>query len=355
MSAIPYDPTRGSLFRPANLDGLPPNVQFFSDPIIQSIHRQRSHEANPTDAGLCAELSRLAYFKFEDSDKKKKELAVSLLKIDLNLVKDFSDGGTQGYVAENENSVFLVFRGTESVDIQKGFKGRFKHYCRTLNPLEFFKAYKFLKYRRSRGESDPYNLIQTFIDFFIDILFIKKKANDGLQGKIHTGFLYAFSSSKSSWEETVRKAVADNNKSIIICGHSLGAALATLAAAYLLTDFPGRVRLHTFGSPCVGNKEFVDSLTGVIHERHVDCRDIVTRVPPEWLCYAHHGEPSYIFSDGRIETKPESSAINNDRCKAFFTYFCDYKKRPFQNDNVWFRDLADHAPINYVSGVLGLR
>jgi hypothetical protein len=57
----------------------------------------------------------------------------------------------------------------------------------------------------------------------------------------------------------------------------------------------------------------------------------------------------------RIETNPKPSAINNDRRKAFFTYFCDYKKRPFHNDNVWLRGLADHAPINYVSGVLGLR
>ena len=248
-------------------------------------------------------------------------------------------------------------RGTESVDIQEGFKGRFKHHCRTLNPLEFVKAYKFLKHRRSGGESDRWNFRQALIDFFTDLLFIKKKATDGLQGKIHTGFLNAYSSSKLSWEKIVRKAVAGNDKTIIICGHSLGAALASLAAAYLLTDFKGRVRLYTFGSPRVGNKEFVTSLTGVIHERYMDCRDIVTRVPSEWLCYAHHGDLRYIFSDGRIETNPETSAINNDRCKAFFSYFCDYKIRlfPNDNDNVWLRDLADHTPINYVSGVLGLR
>ncbi|MEY3288772.1 MAG: hypothetical protein RLZZ419_1014 [Pseudomonadota bacterium] len=65
MSEIPYDPKRCSLFRPANLDELPPNEQinkgFFSDPITQAIRQQRSHETNPTDAGLCTELSRLAY------------------------------------------------------------------------------------------------------------------------------------------------------------------------------------------------------------------------------------------------------------------------------------------------------
>ena len=94
MSVMPYDSKRCSLFRLANLDELPSNKRinkgFFSDTITQSIRRQRSHETNPTDAGLCAELSRLAYFKFEDSDKKKKELATFFLKIGLNLVLDFS-------------------------------------------------------------------------------------------------------------------------------------------------------------------------------------------------------------------------------------------------------------------------
>jgi len=346
MSTIPYDPQRCSLFRPANLDELSANEQlsksFFSSTITQAI-------INSAEAGLCAELSRLAYFKFENSNEKKEELDRLLGKIDLNLVTSFSEEeGTQGYVAENENSIFLVFRGTESVDFHKGFKG----YCQRLHPLEFFKSYKFLKYRR---KSSVCNFREAFHDFITDILFLKRKSNDKLQGRIHAGFLEAFESSKAQWESDVRAKVEGNGKPVIICGHSLGAALATLAAAYLLTDFPGRVRLHTFGSPRVGNKEFADSLTGIIHERHVDCRDIVTRVPPELFCYVHHGEPSYIFSDGRIATNPAPSEMKADMRKAFWSYLYTYKKWPFQNDNVWFRGLADHAPINYVSGVLKLR
>jgi hypothetical protein len=236
MPVIPYDPKRCSLFRPANLNELPPNEQinkgFFSDTITQAIRRQRSHETNPTDAGLCAELSRLAYFKFEDSDDKKKELAIFLLKIGLNLIDDFSETGTQGYVAEDENSVFLVFRGTESVDFDNDFKDRSKRDYLALHPLEFF------KYCR---KSKKWNFREAFIDIITDIFLIQTKSNDE-KGSIHGGFLNAFDSSKTQWESDLRVRVKGNDKPIIICGHSLGAALATLAAAYLRTDFPGRIQ-----------------------------------------------------------------------------------------------------------------
>jgi hypothetical protein len=294
MSVMPYDPKRCSLFRPANLDELPSNERvnkdFFSDTIAQAIRQQRqNNKTNSADAGLCAELSRLAYFKFENFKSKEeqdKELDGLLNKIDLNLITSFSEEGTQGFVAEDDNSVFLVFRGTEGIDFDKEFKDRSKHHYLALHPLEFF------KYCR---KSKEWNFREAFIDILTDIFLIQIKSNDE-KGSIHGGFLKAFDSSKAQWDSDIQARVKGNGKPIIICGHSLGAALATLAAAYLLTDFPGRIRLYTFGSPLVGNQEFVDSMKGVAHQRHVDCCDIVTRIPSE-LFYAHHGELRYIFSD----------------------------------------------------------
>lgn len=61
---------------------------------------------------------------------------------------------------------------------------------------------------------------------------------------------------------------------LVLTGHSLGGALATLA----LDDLPGS-RLVTFGAPRVGDRSFVESLRATSVERYVHCCDLVPRVP----------------------------------------------------------------------------
>jgi len=63
----------------------------------------------------------------------------------------------------------------------------------------------------------------------------------------------------------------------VLTGHSLGGALATLAA----TETPGSTRLITFGAPRVGDAAFVQRLAHCVVERYVNCCDLVPRVPPE--------------------------------------------------------------------------
>ena len=65
---------------------------------------------------------------------------------------------------------------------------------------------------------------------------------------------------------------------LVFAGHSLGAAVATLAASMFQGSQP---TLVTFGSPRVGDADFVAGLARVTPLRHVECCDIVTRVPPE--------------------------------------------------------------------------
>lgn len=104
-------------------------------------------------------------------------------------------------------------------------------------------------------------------------------------------------------------------------GHSLGAALATLAAARRRPD-----ALYTFGSPRVGNKLFATSLSGLPVHRVVDDEDIVATVPPEALGYFHVGD---LHLKG-----PELSFASRLR------YLFNPPKF-----------LADHAPVNYVDRI----
>lgn len=80
---------------------------------------------------------------------------------------------------------------------------------------------------------------------------------------------------------------------LIITGHSLGAAMATLMTYDIVTSFPTYKVLYfiNFGSPRVGNPSFVSSFSqhigSTIHYRVTHYYDIVPHMPEELLGYLH--------------------------------------------------------------------
>ena len=90
----------------------------------------------------------------------------------------------------------------------------------------------------------------------------------------------------------------DPNKPIIIAGHSLGGALATLLAYDAMRWFPGAARrmlLVTYGSPRVGDKRWAAGFDGeargcgLPHYRLVNGADVVPKLGPRPL-YEHCGQ-----------------------------------------------------------------
>jgi hypothetical protein len=132
-------------------------------------------------------------------------------------------------------------------------------------------------------------------------------------GDVHRGFKKALD---VVWDEiaTELKDPALKDVPLFMTGHSLGAALATLAAA---RHTPRAV--YTFGSPLVGNQAFVNTLNGVPIHRVVDDIDGVTFVPPPLLGYVHVGQVRHLAED------PEPPLWLHAEKVAF-----------------------DHAPVNYV-------
>ena len=59
-------------------------------------------------------------------------------------------------------------------------------------------------------------------------------------------------------------------------------------------------RLITYGSPRVGDSEFVSTLGGVEISTYVDCCDIVTQLPPQIAGFSHCGQLRYIDRMGNI-------------------------------------------------------
>jgi hypothetical protein len=254
------------------------------------------------DAALCVELSRLAYCRSQttfafDQARIKSELG----KIGFTAAGFFEsqqikrDGGTHCFVAvRNDKQLAVVaFRGTDKDD-----------------PSDLADDGNALKIPWERG------------------------------GKVHAGFAGALADVRND----VEKALQGITCRTLFTGHSLGAALATLLAGIRTPD-----ALYTFGSPLVGDSDFVATLNNVKNFRYVDCCDIVTRIPPEGLGYAHLGQPYYIAQDRSVTFNPGDNFIRDDRIKAFFEY--PFKYHAWKKENVGVRELADHTPVNYVTAV----
>jgi pimeloyl-ACP methyl ester carboxylesterase len=162
-------------------------------------------------------------------------------------------------------------------------------------------------------------------------------------GKVHRGFRNALD---DVWDDlyVYLTKLQGGGRQIWMTGHSLGAALATLAA-----DRFGAVRgVYTFGSPRVGNRRFKETYR-IRAYRFVNGNDIVARVPPPGF-YAHVGDAKFIDHEGIIRDRPaetahpsipsESEALRRERA-------------PNRNDQIsqpvhFLADaVTDHVPVLY--------
>jgi hypothetical protein len=158
-------------------------------------------------------------------------------------------------------------------------------------------------------------------------------------GNVHSGFARAL---LDVWQGVDAALHQISDCKFLFTGHSLGAAMATLAASLQRPK-----SLYTIGSPRVGDQAFVDKLLGLDNHRYVDCCDLVTRVPPEVFGYSHiPGKIHYIDFDRAVrELDPNDPYIGRERAKAEEDHLKNYAWRI---GDVVLRPLADHAPVNYV-------
>jgi len=281
---IDYDASREALYRP----GLRPTV-FVPGSRIAAIG---------IDAA-CAELSRLAYLPFESDDAQRRRLIDTLESLGLTSCTVFNAPatGTEAFAAidRERGDAFVVFRGTAPGDI--------KDLATDLNV-------------RPVGWT--------------------------VGGNVHAGFSTAFASVCTEIETWLQSHAT--RSTLTLAGHSLGAALATLA----MSRWQGS-RLVTFGCPRVGDDKFAATIVNENSVRYVGCCDIVCNVPPAGAWYADAGSMRYIDRSGVLGAVSDSAHIAADRANARREYLAKYATRP---GNVLVRELADHAPINYVRALM---
>ena len=79
------------------------------------------------------------------------------------------------------------------------------------------------------------------------------------------------------------------NAKIIVAGHSLGGAMATIAALELQLKYNKVTALYAFGCPRIGNENYAHFVDLKINDRFrvVHNRDLVPHLPPETFGFYH--------------------------------------------------------------------
>ena len=101
---------------------------------------------------------------------------------------------------------------------------------------------------------------------------------------VHKGFYDQFNSIKAKLTLDINKYMNDTTikePKIIVTGHSLGGALATIAACKYSYDYEFPIKCVTFGSPRVGNSLFVEYFNNKVDLslRYVNDNDPIPLVP----------------------------------------------------------------------------
>jgi pimeloyl-ACP methyl ester carboxylesterase len=163
-------------------------------------------------------------------------------------------------------------------------------------------------------------------------------------GRVHSGFLNAFSQISDLLDARVQ--AKQPGQALWLAGHSLGGALATLAAAHLGRDtIQG---LYTYGCPRVGDAVFAAVLPQQSYYRFVHRDDWVTTVPPEILGYVHAGTRQPVPGSPPRSFLDDLARGAGELASALTTIASQLRLSvgglPFK---VW--GLADHAPIYYAT------
>ncbi len=215
-------------------------------------------ETKPGDPQNALYLAQACSLAYDDEDK-----AVPSFRDQLGLkARLISVDNTQVYLAENDKALVVAFRGSQAPTTLDGLKDWL---------LTNANNYLIL----------PEGRIGT--DF----------AAAGVGARFHRGFMEAL---HVIWEPMfagVTKALESSDRPLWVTGHSLGGALALLAAWRLQRNFISVHEIVTFGGPMVGNeaaaRAFEQEFAGKIF-RYVNLEDPVPLLPSVSLVantYAH--------------------------------------------------------------------
>ena len=189
----------------------------------ENTFQSQSETYNEVNAAWLADASMLAYCK----DAFVKE---ELRKVGLEAVFFKQEGGegTQGIIASDNEKILVIFRGTEIQELQ---------------------------------------------DLFYDLLFFPWSEGGGY---VHLGFKWGLDAVWDDVSKHLQDLQGSKERPVWFTGHSLGGALAVIAAGRWKDDHKNQmVSLYTYGAPGVGNEDYIRNFQRINVVRVIDNKDQV--------------------------------------------------------------------------------
>lgn len=195
-------------------------------PLVEDVPYSKRLEIVPYDPGL--------YSANRDGENQETPSTVHFFNDSRNGMTDFTNTDTQAYATHDDRMILISVRGTQE---------------------------NWDKWRDADAQQVPI---------------------DGGSGKAHQGFHEGYLAvRKFAAIYLDRFRTADQR--VMVCGHSLGGAIALLLAEWIRNNYDENVILYTFGAPRAGDSVFVESAKALIHHRIVNHNDPVPSVPAPWM------------------------------------------------------------------------
>ena len=145
-----------------------------------------------------------------------------------------------------------------------------------------------------------------------DIKIVKTTPWYNYSGKVHSGFYEQ--SKKIQIDSIVSTINITNKRRLVICGYSLGGAIAQMVGIRIMRDrihLLEKIKIYTIGSPLIGNEKFSehcsDFVNNIFNVIHYD--DVVPRVLLE---YGYKGFGKYIVLKDNSIQECDFNAIETD-------------------------------------------
>lgn len=177
-------------------------------------------------------------------------------------------------------------------------------------------------------------------------------------GKVHGGFLIE---AGKLWSGIAKWILSKTFNHLYTVGHSMGAALALLTSVWI--NMPEKTSCYMFGTPRIGDNQFKKYIDENFNcYRIVNNKDLVVKLPPSIMNYAHVGQLTFIDKHGRVSSYIRLADLKNLNSIFFFCStnflkrifkegFSDHSIREYKR-NLQYYVLHDKSVINYYKNIV---
>jgi len=242
-------------------------------------------EYNKVTARYCIDLIQRVYTNYNNYDMN----SPTELKIELTVSYD-KYKNIFGVLWSTNNTLFIVFRGTLNLEDW-------------LKDLSYTQNFYIESKKNNNSQSSLSDI--------------------NIAASVHSGFYNIYSQIKQPIIDKINELDPTKTKKIVITGHSLGSAIATICAVDLNAIGYTNSVTYIFASPRIGNQKFAEIVQNISLYSIINSMDIVPTIPPAVAPnFSDQDSPNIFVDSGKILLFSENwQSIYNNHGLGIYTEY----------------------------------